>query len=225
MFQGNFGLIKNRETGETRWVWKLHVKASKKLFFDPADPTFALEQTDVDEGSHAVDRPWCVILEIPAEEAHQYIQFTPPEVSKTDTVSAYQLQKSIIDLESMAEYYQTQIDTAKSKLETAEADYKACKGQLDKLRYEFNSIVKESKEPVFCYVYGIHNLNNRTEYCWYADGKVAEDVKPGDIVSVETVQGNVMAFVTRVERSNKYIPHKRVLKIKNAKENTPDLPF
>lgn len=225
MFQGNFGLIKNRETGETRWVWKLHVKESKKLYFDPADPSFALEQVDVDEGTHAIDRPWRVIHEIPAEEARQYVQFTPPETVKADTVSAYELRKSIIDMESMIGYYQTQIDTAKSKLENAEAEYKACKTYLDKLRYEFNDVVRESKEPLFCYVYGIHNLNNRTEYCWYADGKVAENVKSGDIVSVETVQGNVLAFVTRVERSNEYIPHKRVLKIERTKENAPDLPF
>ena len=226
MYQGNFALIKNSKTDETRWVWKLHVKGSKKLFFDTADPSFSLEQTDVDEGGHAsVDRPWYVVYEVPADQAHEYVKFTPPDIKSVEIESAYQLKQSIIELEAAADFYKEQVLTARSKFDQAEAEYAEVRKKLDTLRYQFNNTVSKSVDPVFCYVYGIHNLNNRTEYCWYADGKVAANVKAGDIVSVETVQGDALAFVTRVERSNEYVPHKRVLKIKHAKENTPDLPF
>ena len=73
--------------------------------------------------------------------------------------------------------------------------------------------------------YGIKRVH-RTDGICHQLMTEAGYVKPGDIVCVDTAQGEAFAFVTRVERSNEYIPHKRVLKIKRAKSNDDDvLPF
>ena len=69
----------------------------------------------------------------------------------------------------------------------------------------------EEKKTLYL-VHATHNAANKADYCWWANEALAKTLKPGDLIEVETAYGEALAIIRRIEKTNVWAEHRRVLR-------------
>ena len=117
------------------------------------------------------------------------------------------------------------INSFKEQLDDAVVQKNLLQAERDDLFNELQASKKANQsEHLFTYIHGKHDATNVIEYCWYANPSLAKEIHVGDTIRVHTSRGEQLAIVTRIEHSDKYMEHKRVIEVvKNIQED--DLPY
>lgn len=216
MKQGNFGILENRETGERMWGWKVYDPEQGVIYVDMLSQKglqfVQPRQVDDSASANKLDKEWRVIYEMQPKDALQYISLGKQHIDAlAPKVTAYDLNMKLQVLLKRKDQLQDKLTMCKEDAAQAKLDLLRCEAECDQLSKELQDIEHQALAP-YCYVYGQHMPAGR-EFCWYADKALAERIKPGMSVQVDTAHGLSNVFVTRVETSNVFAPHKHVLGI------------
>lgn len=225
MYQGSIGLFVNTLTGENLWLWK--VRSDKGIVYIDLIKRTVYLQSEVDDAKNLKGRSIRFVSEIDALSAINYFTFRAPDPQELVK------NKSVFDMAEQADKMQKEISRLNGIItQAAEAERNAMAQRdnlnydLEKLQYQLEAAKKQTDGYLFTYVYGKHSAENTVEYCWYADPTLAKQVKIGDTISVNTSRGQQLAIVTRIEKSNQYRNHKRVLDVvHSANCFEDDLPY
>ena len=225
MYQGNIGLFVNTLTGKNLWLWKVRSDQGV-VYLDLTTRTVYL-QSEVDDAKNLKGRPIRFVSEIDALSAINYLTFRAPDPQE------FIKNKSVFDMAAEADQMKKEIDHLNAIISQAEETERNAMAQrdslsydLEKLQYQLEAAKKQTGGFLFTYVYGKHSADNSIEYCWFIDPTLAKQVKVGDTVSVNTSRGQQLAIVTRIEKSNAYKNHKRVVDIVHSTNCfEDDLPY
>lgn len=230
MYQGNIGLFVNTITNDKIWLWK--VRDKKGIFYYDVYERSVVPSSDVEDTMGKITaKRYRIVYELPADVAMRSIRFRQPDIEKAieDAIK----EKSLYDMAAEVEAAQKEIarltgiiDQAAETERNAMARRDGLNYDLEKLEYQLEAAKKQTGGYLFTYVYGKHSAENTIEYCWFADPTLAKQVKVGDTVSVNTSRGQQLAIVTRIEKSNEYKNHKRVVDIVHSTNCfEDDLPY
>lgn len=230
MYQGSIGLFVNTITNDKIWLWK--VRDKNGIFYYDVYARSVIPSSDVEDTMGKITaKRYRIVHELPADVAMRSIRFRQPDIEKAieDAVK----EKSLYDMAAEIEAAQKEItrltgiiDQAAETERNAMAQRDNLNYDLEKLQYQLEAAKKQTDGYLFTYVYGKHSAENTVEYCWYADPTLAKQVKIGDTISVNTSRGQQLAIVTRIEKSNQYRNHKRVLDVvHSANCFEDDLPY
>ena len=225
MYQGNIGLFLNTITGEHLWLWKVRSDTGI-VYIDMFKKTVYL-QSEVDDAKNLKGRRLRFVSEIDALSAINYLVFTAPDPQELAK------KKSIFDMAAQADEMKREIKRLNMIISNAQETERNAMAQRDNLNYDLenlNNFLEAAKDQsngyLFTYIYGKHSAENTVEYCWFIDPALAKQVKVGDTVSVNTSRGQQLAIVTRIEKSNTYKNHKRVIDIVHSTNCfEDDLPY
>lgn len=212
MNQGNIGLFKN-DAGNYRWLWKVRRPgdvsgAPKYMDMITGEMLSTLDVTDNLNNSTAKD--WVIEHELSPEEALKKITFTPgrPEQFKRQ-LTAEQLYRKKAELEQ-------KLDVARRKINDSLTEWENWNKKRDELtraimdvKGEINTLNDENRELYL--VHASHSAADEVDYCWWADKELAEKLEPGDLISVDTAKGTQLAIVRKVETTQKWADHKKVI--------------
>ena len=215
MKQGNIGMFRNRETGVYAWLWKVS---------DP-DSMSSSYFINMDNGEHISDytvmstkseikqsqKEWQLIMELSPDNALKYIHFTPPD---SETCCRENIARGLADRVSKLE---AKVDAARKEWSKAFDKYKNLGDTLRSAKEELDKF-KDGGDVVYHYVHGKHHATDDVDWCWYATKDIADQIKPGDVILVDTRYGEAQAVVTSIEEASEYRPHKQVIG-KLTKEN------
>ncbi len=230
MYQGSIGLFVNTITNDKIWLWK--VRDKKGIFYYDVYERSVVPSSDVEDTMGKITaKRYRIVYELPADVAMRSIRFRQPDIEKAieDAVK----EKSLYDMAAEVEAAQKEIarltgiiDQAAETERNAMARRDGLNYDLEKLQYQLEAAKKQTGGFLFTYVYGKHSADNSIEYCWFIDPALAKQVKVGDTVSVNTSRGKQLAIVTRIEKSNAYKIHKRVVDIVHSTNCfEDDLPY
>lgn len=204
--QGDICNLKNKKTNETGWYQKL--RCDKNVCYVNINNTQEkIPNDEVGENEWNKERMYKVIYVISGENVIKANNIGFDKYSKETVYADYQIEeveKEILSLTKIIKDNNIQIQKYEQCLKTNAEAFCYINEYKDAIKR-----IKKSGAILITYVYGKHE-NCEKEFCWALVDNF--DVKVGDVIEVETVHGNAIAHVTRIEQSYELNKHKRVIR-------------
>lgn len=217
MNQGNIGLFEN-DVGQYRWLWKVHKPGAiggPPSYYDivTGEEISALNVTDCTRDGFR--KEWAIVYELSPEEALAKINFIavdPDEYKREKT--AEELYRKKVQLEGKLEWACDNVMNAIANWKSATSKRNTLKEAIKDVEAQISALDTDARDLYL--VHASHTASDDVDYTWWADKELAEQLKPGDLISVETSRGIQPAIVRRVEVTRNWAPHKKVIGIINS---------
>ena len=217
MNQGNIGLFEN-DAGQYRWLWKVRrpgALSGSQSYYDvvTGEEVPIISVTDCTKDGFRNE--WAIVYELTPEEALAKINFiavNPDEYRREKT--AEELYRKKVQLEEKLECAYDNVMNAIVNWKSAISKRDALKEAIEDVEAQINALDTDARDLYL--VHASHTASDDVDYTWWADKELAEQLKPGDLISVETSRGIQPAIVRRVEVTRNWAPHKKVIGIINS---------